>query len=175
MAKNCSYIDLKTNKLKSRYVNIKKLHKVFSHIPKELFHIDSNSTCFECIQRHIEIDRKGIVSFDDIRCSCYSYMFYKSDYLLPILLERIANEVYIQDDEYFYLELFFTNLCSLKTTYYTKGMITEILEILKYIEELYKMKEYEFWDYENEIMTYYLDNESLVKEIRKAIKHIEES
>jgi hypothetical protein len=167
-------ITLKGYFLDNKYILEKKLSKTFKKVRKPSYIIDGKDLCWECEERHSELTQGRQVTLDDIALSCYSYIFYEPntfEFLIPSLLIKAMNK---ESDVHGIFPTDFLQQIRNKTQYswfqrFSFEKKTVIINALKFINDLYYMQEYEVWDFDEERMVHFFEEEDLEKESKLSL------
>jgi len=157
----------------------KKLTKKFRNSSIVNYQITGENLCHECVERHKALDNGKIITFEDLKSSCYVHIFYETNtfYIItPILLKELINKKKLEVEPYI-MESFFKKMRNKNIpiqSLYTREQRQIIIETLKYILSIYYMDSYETWDYEKEKIVYYFEEESLYTEIKQTLIFWEE-
>jgi len=153
---------------------IKKLNKTFNKPNTDNFKLTGDHLCHECVVRHNELYKGKIITFEDLKSSCYTHLFYESHTfvsIIPILLKELLIKQKLEIDQYI-MEYFFKKMRDtqlFERSYFTHEQIYIIIETLEYIQSLYNMECYEIWDDQKEEIIYYFEEESLYAEIEDTL------
>lgn len=158
---------------------LKKLSKKFPVPCGSQFQITGKDLlCDECIIRHDELSNGRDITFEDLKCSCYSYMFYETptfSSVLPVLLKEFIQknkfEIYSYIVDIFFKKMRNNELISV----YSVEQKQIILDTLNYLDSLYFMEEFHIWDYEAEKLMHYYDYEEFYNYIHTTKKFWEET
>lgn len=144
------------------------------------YKLEGSNLCHECEEMHLELERGRQITLDDIEVSCYKSLFYDNqntfEFLIPFLLIKAMNLESDLREEFpkrFLQELRAEDKLDWFTKF-SKPKKEVIVEALRYIHGLYLLNEYEFWDFNKEMMVYYDTEKVLEEEVRYTLRFWQE-
>lgn len=145
-----------------RKILLKKLSKIFPKPCSSQFKLTGNNLCHECVIRHDELCNGKEICFDDLKYSCYTYIFYETAILtaiVPMLLKEFIHKNKFEI-EFYIVDIFFKNMQNNEfIALYSLEQKQIIFDTLVYLESLYFMKSFHTWDYETEKLIHHYDDE----------------
>lgn len=150
---------------------LKKLSQKFHRPSGTQFKLIGKDLCEECVIRHDELHNGREICFEDLKCSCYAYIFYNISVfasILPMLLKEFIRKNKFEIEDYVvysFLEKMNNNeLISV----YTLEQKQIIIETFEYLESLYFMEDFYVWDYETETLMHHYNDEEFYHSIHAA-------